>query len=109
MKANRFGWFLLFLLGSAVYRLPAHQSDADHKLRADIRAKAEKGDAESKNELGAKFFLGRLGVAKDEVEAAKWFRTMSGEPVTRSWVPVGESYGAASKMAALRVSPRGMR
>jgi TPR repeat protein len=74
MKANRFGWFLLFLLASAVFQLPAQQSEADRKLLADIRAKAEKGDAQSQAELGSAFLLGILGVAKDEAEGVKWFR-----------------------------------
>src|ERR1035441_8968210 len=74
MKANRFRWVVLFLLVSAVFQLPAQQSEEDRKLLADIRAKAEKGDAQSENELGATFFLGKLGVAKDEAEAVKWYR-----------------------------------
>jgi len=41
---------------------------------ADVRAKAEKGDAQSQFELGAVFFFGNLGSAKDYVEAVKWFR-----------------------------------
>ena len=74
MRANRLRWFLLFLLVSAVFQLPAQQSEADRKLLADIRAKAEKGDAQSQFELGKAFYFGSLGVAKDEVEAVKWFR-----------------------------------
>src|ERR1035437_5530765 len=97
MKANRLRWFLLFLLVSVVFQLPAQQSDADRelqaikekfeqalhpgaqqseadrKLLADVRAKAEKGDAQSQFELGNTFCFGNLGVAKNEVEAVKWF------------------------------------
>jgi hypothetical protein len=50
MKANRLGWLLLYLLVSAVFQLPAQPSDAARKLLADIRAKAEKGDAQSQYE-----------------------------------------------------------
>jgi len=39
---------------------------------ADIRAKAEKGDAQSQNALGNFYFNGN-GVPKDEVEALKWY------------------------------------
>jgi TPR repeat protein len=74
MKANRLGWFLVFLLGSAVFQLSAQQSEADRKLLADVRAKAEKGDAKSQLELGWTFHNGSLGVAKDETEAATWYR-----------------------------------
>ena len=41
---------------------------------ADVRAKAEKGDAQSQYQLGHAFANGSLGVAKDQVEAVKWFR-----------------------------------
>ena len=73
MKANRLKWFLVFLLASAVFELPAQQSEADRKMLAEIRAQAEKGDAQSQSELGNTFYLGSLGVEKDAVEAAKWF------------------------------------
>src|SRR5882724_7061547 len=61
-KVRRLRWFLLFLLWSAVLQLPAQQSEADRKLLADIRAKAEKGEAQAQNELAGAFFFGTLGV-----------------------------------------------
>jgi len=73
MKANRLGWFLLFLVVGAVFQLPAQQSEAARKLLADVRAKAEKGDTQPQYELGGAFDKGSLGVAKDEVEAV-WRR-----------------------------------
>ncbi|MEI7941277.1 MAG: hypothetical protein WCK27_31770 [Verrucomicrobiota bacterium] len=51
MKATRLRWFLLLLLAIDVCQLPAQQSEADSTLLADIRAKAEKGDAQSQFEL----------------------------------------------------------
>ena len=39
------------------------------KLRADVRAKADMGEAQSQNELGAVFYKGILGVAEDDAEA----------------------------------------
>jgi len=74
MKANWFRWFLLFLLAGAVFQLPAQQSEAVRKSFEEIKARAEKGDALYQFELGAAFNLGNLGVAKDYVEAVKWFR-----------------------------------
>jgi len=56
------------------FQLPAQQREADPKLLAAIRAKAEKGDAQSQYELGGVFSLGSMGVAKDEGEAVKWYR-----------------------------------
>jgi uncharacterized protein len=74
MKANWLRWLLLLLLASAAFQLSAQQSEVNRKLLADVRAKAEKGDAQSQCELGVAFALGRLGVPKDEVEAVKWWR-----------------------------------
>src|SRR5206468_6802374 len=74
MKANRLVFTVLLLLSAAVFQLRAQQTEADRKLLAEIRAGADKGDAKAQYELGAAFLLGTLGVAKDEVEAVKWFR-----------------------------------
>src|SRR5438105_1914929 len=74
MKANRWRWLLLFLFVNAVFQLSAQQSEADRKLLADIRGKAEKDDAQAQCELGAALANGRLGLAKDDVEAVKWLR-----------------------------------
>ena len=43
-----------------------------------LRARAEAGDAKAQNELGEAFYAGKLGVAKNAVEAAKWFRQAAG-------------------------------
>src|SRR5882762_10188683 len=74
MTATLLRWFLLFLFASAVFQVPSQQIEADRKLLADIRAKAEKGEPQSQCELGAAFYFGNFGVAKDYGEAAKWFR-----------------------------------
>ena len=91
MKANRFIWTLLLLLTVAV-QLPAQQSEADQKLLADIRAKAEKGDAQSQDELGAAFDEGSLGVAKDEVEAVKWYRKAADQGFADAQYNLGVCY-----------------
>ena len=41
---------------------------------AEIRARAEQGNAVAQSALGSVFLVGGLGVAKDEAEAARWFR-----------------------------------
>ena len=41
---------------------------------ADLLAKATGGDATAQHELGVAFQTGKLGLAKDPVAAAKWFR-----------------------------------
>jgi TPR repeat protein len=52
---------------SAASESPDQQSKANRKLLADVRAKAQKGDAQSQYELGRAFDKGSLGAAKDEV------------------------------------------
>ena len=54
--------------------VPAQQTEADRKLLAGIRAKAEKGDAQSQAVLGRAFLLGELGLTKDEMESTSWYR-----------------------------------
>jgi TPR repeat protein len=54
--------------------LHARQSEADRQALAQLRAKAEDGDAQSQFELGAAFSLGKFGVAQDYVEAVRWLR-----------------------------------
>jgi TPR repeat protein len=62
---------VLMLASQALY---AQQSNADTKKLSEIRAKAEKGDAEAQVEFGRILSQGKLGVTKDEVGAVKWFR-----------------------------------
>jgi TPR repeat protein len=74
IKAKLLRSFLFFLLAGAALQSPAQPSEAERKLLADVRAKAEKGDAQSQYELGRIFFFGTCGMAQDWAESAKWFR-----------------------------------
>ena len=101
MKANWWmtGLLLLLLLNVTVLRLPAQQTEGDRKLLADIRAKAEKGDAQSQYELGAAFRLGDLGVAKDEVEAVKWYRKAAEQNDAKAQFNLGVCYSNGEGVA----------
>ena len=92
MKAKLLRSFLFFLLAGAAFQSPAQQSEADRKLLADVRAKAEKGDAQSQYELGAAFVTGSLGVAKDEAEAVEWFRKAAKHNNTQAQNLLGTCY-----------------
>ena len=92
MKANRFLFTVLFLLSAAVFRLPAQQNEADRKMLAEIRARADKGDAKAQYELGRAFFSGTLGVAKDKAEAVKWFRKAAEQNVADAQFSLGVCY-----------------
>ena len=74
MKSNHLRSILLLLLISALCELPAQQSEVDRWLLADVRARAEKGDAQAQADWGTILLFGNLGVAKDEVEGVKWYR-----------------------------------
>ena len=73
MKASRLIFTLLLASSVAVVQLAAQQTKADQKPIEEVKAKAEAGDAESQVELGLLYDKGE-GVAKDQVEAVKWFR-----------------------------------
>jgi TPR repeat protein len=92
MKANRLRWALLLSLVGAGFQLPAQQSEADAKLLADIRAKAEEGDAQSQFELAKVLDSGGLGVAKDEAEAVKWLRKAAEQDYANAQCNLGCCY-----------------
>src|SRR5438876_692798 len=92
MKENSSLFTLLLLLSAAALQLHAQQSDADRKLLADIRAKAENGDAQSQFDLGQAFFFGDLGVAKDDAEAVKWYRKAVEQNFAQAQLNWGFSY-----------------
>jgi TPR repeat protein len=54
--------------------LHARQSEADRQAMAQLRTKAEAGDAQAQFELGKTFRWGNFGVATNCVEAVKRFR-----------------------------------
>jgi TPR repeat protein len=74
------------------HTLNAQQSEADRNLLADIRAKAENGDAQSQYELGLALYVGRLGVAKDEAEGAMWFRKAAEQNIAWAQGNLGVCY-----------------
>src|SRR6266478_5226477 len=98
MKATPMAWFLLlFFLVSCASQRPAQQSKADGKL-ADIRAKAKKGNADAQCHLGDCYYFGK-GVAKDDVEAVKWWRKAAEQNLALAQANLGISYAAGEGMA----------
>ena len=96
-------WFLFFLLVGAAFQLPAQQSEADRKLLADVRAKAEKGEAQSQYKLGKAFYDGSLGVVKDEAEAVKWFRRAAEQNLADAQSNLGACYADGQGVADYNV------
>src|SRR5437867_3083163 len=91
MRANLLRWFLVFVLGNNVLQLPAQQIEADRKLLADIRAKAEKGYPWLQCERGVCYVRGQ-GVGRDEVEAVKWCRKAAEESYALDQCKLGICY-----------------
>jgi TPR repeat protein len=78
--------------GSAASQSAAQPTEADRRFLAEVRAAAEKSDAHAQYDLGTIFHLGRLGVAKDEVEAVKWFRQAAEQNLPNAQNTLGSSY-----------------
>ena len=91
MKVNWLRWLLLFLLVGAGFHSPAKQSETDRKLLADVRAKADKGDAVAQYNLGVCYRDGQ-GVDKDYVEAVKWYRKAAEQNVAEAQYSLGLCY-----------------
>lgn len=85
--------FVCLALVAIAIRLPAQQSDADRKLFEDTRAKAESGDASSQCLLG-EYYANGNGVAKDAVEAVKWFRKAANQGDAIAQSELGLCYAA---------------
>ena len=99
MKENRLVFPVLLLLSAAVFQLPAQQNEADRKLLANIRARAEIGDAQSQFELGGAFYSGTLGVAKDYAQAVKWNRKAAEQNYAPAQYNMGICYGEGQGVA----------
>ena len=64
---------LFFLIAALLCQLQAQTPPAPTKEITDLLAKAEAGQADAQTIVGVLYEIGR-GVAKDEAQAAKWYR-----------------------------------
>lgn len=79
----------LTLSGQTLY---AQQSDADANKLAEVRFKADKGDAKAQWELGKAFSQGEFGLEKDQQEAVKWFRKAAEQNFASAQFNLGACY-----------------
>ena len=100
MKASRLIFTLLLASSVAVVQLAAQQTKADQKPIGEVKAKAEAGDAESQVELGLRY--DRQGVAKDQVEAVKWYRKAAEQNYARAQYNLGVCYARAKAWRRIR-------
>ena len=84
-----FALFCLCLLNGLL--LAAEPTAAQLKKFQETKAKAEKGDAHAQSNLGVMYATGR-GVAKDEVEAVKWYRKAADQGDAGPQVNLGGMY-----------------
>ena len=76
---------LLFQAGAA------EPTEADRKRFLETKIKAEKGDANEQEKLGAWYAFG-WGVVKDEAEAVKWYRKAADQGHAKAHVHLGFIY-----------------
>jgi TPR repeat protein len=74
-------------------------NETDAKLLADIRTKAEKGDAQSQYELGKASEEGSLGMAEDYMEAVKWYRKAAEQGHAQAQSSLGFCYRQGNGVA----------
>src|SRR5947209_8753494 len=98
MKASRLIFTLLLASSVAVVQLAAQQTKADQQPNGEVKAKAEAGDAESQVELGRRYDEGK-GVAKDQVEAVKWYRKAAEQNYARGQNSLGACYEEGAGVA----------
>ena len=98
MKTNRLVFMLFLLLIAAVFHLAAQQTKTGQKPIEEVKAKAEAGDASSQLELGLRYHNGE-GVAKDPVEAVKWFRKAAEQNIARAQYDLGICYANGEGVA----------
>jgi TPR repeat protein len=78
---------------SAVVQSPAQPGEPHRKPFNDVRAQAERGEAQAQFQLGSLYLSGSLvGVARDEVEAANWFRKAADQNQTDAQSCLGFCY-----------------
>ena len=102
MKASRLICTLLLASSVAVVQLAAQQTKADQKRLAEVKAKAQAGDADSQVELGLRYDKG-AGVVKDHAEAAKWYRKAAEQNYAPAQYNLGLCYEHGNGVAANRV------
>src|SRR6266436_3945113 len=98
MKASRLIFTLLLASSVAVVQLAGQQTKADQKPIEEVKAKAEAGDAESEVEFGLRYEQGK-GVAKDQVEAVKWFLKAAEENYAKAQYNLGVCYAHGEGVA----------
>jgi TPR repeat protein len=98
MKTNRLVCLFLLLCGAPVWPSFAEQVATAQRPIAEIKAKAESGEAESQFQLGRRYDKGE-GVPRDLVEAAKWYRKAAEQGLAKAQDNLGVCYDRGEGVA----------
>ena len=98
MKTKLLACVLLLLCGVAASLGLAEQAETARGPFAEMKAKAESGDAESQFQLGRCYDKGE-GVPRDLVEAAKWYRKAAVQGLARAQDNLGLCYDLGEGVA----------
>lgn len=82
--------FILFGVAAAV-KVPAQAVESERRVFSQVKAKAERGDAEAQLQLGF-FYANGTGVAPDAVKACKWHRKAAEQGFARAQYQLGLDY-----------------
>ncbi len=96
-------FLVLALSGIGVFHAFPQQTEIDRRKVDEIRTKAEAGEAESELLLGVRYDQGGEGVAKDQVEAVKWYRKAAEQNLARAQEQLGICYGKGEGVAKDKV------
>jgi TPR repeat protein len=91
MLKHRLNLTVMALWLGVVVQSPAQPAKADRDMFDQVRARAEKGNAEAQLELGNLYDNG-TGVVRDRVKAAKWHRLAAEQGLARAQYQVGLDY-----------------
>ena len=75
------------------------QRDLSMMKTDEVRALADKGDAEAQAELGDRYRVGNAGLGKDEVEAANWYRKAAEQGNAKGQRKLGMAYAIGLGLA----------
>jgi TPR repeat protein len=92
--------FILFSLGTAIH-VPGQAVESERKLFSQVKARADKGDAEAQLQLGFLYADG-TGVAPDPAKAFKWHRKAAEQGLAQAQYQLGLDYANGDGVKANR-------
>ena len=79
--------------------LVIEDSMQDKNPPPDLLDKANAGNVQAQNELGEAFYIGKLGLKRNALEAVKWFRLAAVQNYPRAQANLGDCYESGNGVA----------